>query len=145
MKLVLKKSFIWFCFLFLLAGLLAGPAQSAHAQTEPEVTPQEGYPPPATPLPTEEGYPSQPVIPSATPFDAAYVSPTIAAPVIAGPETVIGSEAVEPTAVPVATLPISQSTLVRNRAILWAGFLITLLIFSMAVYGAMLMYTRRRN
>lgn len=124
-------------------GLLLAPGQSARAQTQPEGTPQNGYPPPATPAQPEEGYPSQPTIPTLAATDEAYMAPTLAPLQESSPETVIGSGAAAPTAVP--SLPISQSTLVRNQAILWAGFLITLLIFSMAVYGAILLYTRRRS
>lgn len=142
----MKKLCIGFCISLLLAGLLAFPKQVAQAQTGPESTPEGGYPPPATPaVPTAgEGYPSQPVLPTPTPFDSGYVPPATAVPAAdVAPQTIIGSEAPAPTAV--ATLPISQSALVRNRAILWAGFLITLLIFGIAVYGAMLLYTRRRS
>ncbi len=127
----------------MLTGLLLAPRESARAQTGPEGTPQNGYPPPATPAQPEEGYPSQPTIPTSAAADEAYIAPTLAPLQESAPETVIGSGAVAPTAVP--NLPISQTALVRNRAILWAGFLITLLIFSMSVYGAMLMYTRRRS
>jgi hypothetical protein len=143
MKVAMKKLFVWFCLLLMLIGLLLAPGRSARAQTEPEGTPQNGYPPPATPAQPEEGYPSQPTIPTSTAADEAYLAPTLAPLQESAPETVIGSGAAAPTAVP--NLPISQSTLVRNRAILWAGFSITLLIFSMSVYGAMLMYTRRRS
>jgi hypothetical protein len=143
MKVAMKKLFVWFCLLLMLVGLLLAPEQPVRAQTGPEGTPQNGYPPPATPAQPEEGYPSQPTIPTAAPTDEAYIAPTVAPFQETAPETVIGSDAAAPTAVP--NLPISQSALVRNRAILWAGFLITLLIFSMAVYGAILLYTRRRS
>lgn len=143
----MKKLCVGFTLFVLLAVLPALPGQSALAQTEPGSTPENGYPPPATPEQADaddEAYPGQPITPTAAPIDSGYVAPATAVPAIeAVPQTVIGSEAPAPTAVP--TLPISQSTLVRNRAILWAGFLITLLIFGIAVYGAMLMYTRRRR
>lgn len=146
MSVVMKKLCVGFGLFLLLALLLAFPHQSALAQTEPESTPEGGYPPPTVPVEpaNEAGYPSQPLPPTTTPLDSGYVPPaTAVSPVDAAPQTVIGSDSPAPTAV--ATLPISQSTLVRNRAILWAGFLITLLIFGIAVYGAMLMYTRRRS
>ncbi len=143
----MKKLCVGFCLSLLLAVLLALPGKLAQAQTGPESTPENGYPPPATPeqsAATAAAYPSQPIAPTIAPIDSGYVAPTTAvSPADAAPQTVIGSEAPAPTAVP--TLPISQSTLVRNRAILWAGFLITLMIFGIAVYGAMLMYTRRRS
>lgn len=142
----MKKLCVGFGLFLLLVLMLAFPRQSTLAQTGPESTPEGGYPPPATPAEpvNEAGYPSQPIPPTTAPLDSGYVPPaTAVSPVDAAPQTVIGSESPAPTAV--ATLPISQSTLVRNRAILWAGFLITLLIFGIAVYGAMLMYTRRRS
>ncbi len=142
---MMKKTLTWIILLLLLFVTLAAPTRAAMAQTEPEPTPQEGYPPPATPAQPEAAYPNQTALPTPTNNapDAPYVAPTTA--VIQPASTaasVIGTEFEEETAVP--PLPISQSTLVRNRAILWAGFLITLLIFFTAVYGAMLMYTRRR-
>jgi len=147
MSIVMKKLCVGLPLLMLLAALLALPRQAVLAQTGPESTPENGYPPPATPaqsVGTVEAYPSQPVIPTTAPIDSGYVAPATAVPPAeAGPQSVIGSEAPAPTAVP--TLPLSQSTLVRNRAILWAGFLITALIFGIAVYGAMLMYTRRNR
>ncbi|MBK8901344.1 MAG: hypothetical protein IPM53_09190 [Anaerolineaceae bacterium] len=143
----MKKLCVGFTSLMFLAALLARPGQAAQAQTGPESTPENGYPPPATPEPTsvtDEGYPVQSIAPTTAPIDSGYVAPTTAVPPAdAAPQAVIGSEAPAPTVVP--TLPLSQSTMVRNRAILWAGFLITLLIFGIAVYGAMLMYTRRRS
>lgn len=143
----MKNLCVGFTLFLLLAALLAVPRHSLLAQTGPESTPENGYPPPATPEQpggTDEAYPSQPITPTTAPIDSGYVAPTTAvSPADAAPQAVIGSEAPEPTAVP--TLPIGQGTLLRNRAILWAGFLITLLIFGIAVYGAMLMYTRRRG
>ena len=137
-----KTSLAWFTIFLFLAAALMVPPQAAAAQTEPESTPQEGYPPPATPAQSEEAYPAdQSLLPTTNAADAAYIAPTTANET--NPAAIIGNEAVEATAVP--TLPISQSAVARNRAILWAGFLITLLIFLTAVYGAMLMYTRRRN
>lgn len=145
MSVVMKKLCVGLPLLMLLAALMALPRQAALAQTGPESTPENGYPPPATPaqsVGTVEAYPSQPIIPTTAPIDSGYVAPaTAVAPAEAAPQTVIGSEAPAPTAVPI--LPISQSTVVRNRAIMWAGFLITVLLFGIAVYGAMLMYTRR--
>ena len=139
---IMLRTFAWLIIFLFLAAALMAPPQAAAAQIEPESTPQEGYPPPATPVQSEEAYPvGQPLPPTANAADAAYVAPTKINET--NPAAVIGNEAVEATAVP--TLPISQSAIVRNRAILWAGFLITLLIFLTAVYGAMLMYTRRRN
>lgn len=146
MSIVMKNLCVGFCLFLLLALLLALPQQSIRAQTGPESTPEGGYPPPATPAEPAagEGYPSQPLPPTTTPLDSGYVPQATAVPATdAAVQSVIGSEAPAPTAV--ATSPISQSALVRNRAILWAGFLITLLIFGIAVYGAMLMYTRRRS
>jgi len=122
------------------AALCAGPNRArkhARKRLSPPATPEQ-------PGGTDEAYPSQPITPTTAPIDSGYVAPTTAvSPADAAPQAVIGSEAPEPTAVP--TLPIGQGTLLRNRAILWAGFLITLLIFGIAVYGAMLMYTRRRG
>ena len=141
MKLVLKKSS--FCLLLLaLAAILLLPIQPANAQVDPSATPAEGYPPPATPTQPDSAYPAQPELPAATPTDESYVRPPTAV-ISTNPPAVVGENAPEATVS--ATLPISQSTLVRNRVILWAGFLITLLIFALAVYGAMLMYTRPRN
>lgn len=147
MSVVMKKLCVGFTLFMLLVALLALPRRAALAQTGPESTPENGYPPPAMPeqpVGTDEAYPIQPITPTTAPIDSGYVAPaTAVAPAEAAPQTVIGSEAPAPTAVP--TLPISQSTVVRNRAILWAGFLITLMIFGIAVYGTMLMYTRRRS
>lgn len=142
---MISKTFIWFLCLFSLTVIFIAPTRSAVAQTEPAVTPQEGYPPPATPSQPESGYPAVTVAPlTAIDVDEGYIAPTVAAPspTIAA---LLGSEAASETETAASTIPISQSSLARNRAILWAGFIITLLIFLIAVYGAMLMYTRRRN
>ncbi|VAW37824.1 hypothetical protein MNBD_CHLOROFLEXI01-2366 [hydrothermal vent metagenome] len=133
--------------IIIAAVLLGASAQATMAQTEPEVTPEGGYPPPATPVQQEdtleEAYPSELSRPPASAPEAGYITPTSAPSQPANNTvTVIGEEDSAATAVP--SLPISQSSLVRNQAILWAGFLITLLIFFTAVYGAMLMYRRRR-
>lgn len=141
MKLIQKKSSLYLL-LLPLAALLLLSTQPASAQTDPTATPAEGYPPPATPAQPDDSYPAQPELPAATPTDASYVPPPTAV-ISTNAPAVVGENAPETTAV--ATLPISQSTLVRNRLILWAGFLITLLIFALAVYGAMLMYTRPRR
>ncbi len=142
--------------IIIAAVLLGASAQAAMAQTEPKVTPESGYPPPATPVQLEEdaledAYPSELIRPSASAPEAGYVAPTNAPSQPANNTvTVIGEEDSVPTAASassgqaVPSVPISQSSLVRNQAILWAGFLITLLIFFTAVYGAMLMYRRRR-
>jgi len=138
------KTFTWLLLLLLLAAILAAPTQAAVAQTEPDATPEDGYLPPATPAQPEEAYPEQILpTPANNSSDASYIAPTNA-PIrpTSTIVSVIGDGVDEETAVP--SLQISQSTLGRNRAILWAGFLITLLIFFTAVYGAMLMYTRRR-
>ncbi|MBK7897748.1 MAG: hypothetical protein WAS33_19445 [Candidatus Promineifilaceae bacterium] len=119
--------------------LLARPVT---AQTDPTATPEGGYPPPATPAQPDESYPLQ--RPTILPPEQqeGYIPPTL--PTVAtNPPTIVGESAPEATAV--STLPISQSTLVRNRLILWAGFLVTLFIFGLAVYGAILMYTRPRD
>jgi hypothetical protein len=143
----MMKTFTWITLLLFIAGALAAPPRAAMAQTEPESTPA----PLATPVQPEEAYP---LLPPPTNSDAnatPYIAPTTISSqppstVSSQPPStvvsVIGDGAGEATAVP--SLPISQSTLVRNRAILWAGFLITLLIFLTAVYGAILMYRRRR-
>ena len=131
-----KSAYSILFFTFVL--LLALPKQPAAAQTEPKTTPTDGYPPPATPGEPEEAYPIESATALAPEEAPGYVAPTR---IIA--TAVIGDGVTEATAVP--TLPISQSAVVRNRAILWAGFLITLLIFLLAMYGAMLMYTRRSN
>jgi len=143
MKILPKKSFAWFLLILSLSTLLLLSTQPAIAQTDPESTPVNGYPPPATPAQPEDAYPNQPPPTAITPADEAYVAPTTAAVEDANPSAIIGESA--PAATAVATRPISQSALVRNRAILWAGFLITLILFWLAVYGAMLMYTRPRN
>ena len=131
---------------FLLLGTMALfilSTQTAVAQIDPVGTPINGYPPPATPVQPEDGYPAgQPTPPEPTPTDGAYIPPTEVVPPPTAP-SVIGDEAPVPTAV--STPPISQSAVVRNRAILWAGFLITLLLFLIAVYGAIVMYTRQRS
>ena len=142
MKIVLKKSSAWFL-LFLPLFLLMFFTQPAAAQTDPEATPINGYPPPATPVQPEEAYPNQLPTPIDTPVNGEYIAPTIAPASATNPPAVVGDS--PPEAAAVATIPISQSTLVRNRAILWAGFLITLILFLLAVYGAILMYTRPRN
>ncbi|MAT98200.1 MAG: hypothetical protein CL608_13730 [Anaerolineaceae bacterium] len=143
MKIVLKKSSFWFLLFLPLAALLLFSTRPAMAQTDPETTPTNGYPPPATPAQPEEAYPNQLPPPTNNAVNEAYIAPTESAVQATNPPAVVGESAAEATAV--ATLPISQSTLVRNRAILWAGFLITLILFFLAVYGAMLMYTRPRN
>jgi len=143
MKIVLKKSSTWSLLFLSLVVLLLLSTQPAIAQTDPESTPTNGYPPPATPTQLEEAYPNQLPPPTSNAVNEAYVAPTAAAAEVINPPAVVGESAPEATAV--ATVPISQSTLVRNRAILWAGFLITLILFLLAVYGAMLMYTRPRN
>lgn len=125
-------------FLLPLAMLLLFATQPANAQTDPTAT-AEGYPPPATPA---EGYPLQRPTVVAPEDQPGYVPPT-APPAATNPPAIVGESAPEATAV--ATIPISQSMLVQNRLILWAGFLLTLFIFGLAVYGAMLMYTRPRN
>jgi hypothetical protein len=143
MKLVQKKSMLWFLLLHLpLAALLLFATQPANAQTDPNATPEGGYPPPATPAFLENGYPLTQPTANAVEVDEAYVAPTVAAAATI-PPAIVGENAPETAATP--TLAISQSTLVRNRLILWAGFLVTLFIFGLAVYGAMLMYTRPRN
>lgn len=141
MKIVLKKSFAWLLLFLPLALLLY--TQPAIAQTDPETTPTNGYPPPATPEQPEEAYPNQLPPPTANAANEAYIAPTEAAAQATNPPAVVGESAAVATAA--ATAPISQSALVRNRAILWAGFLITFILFLLAVYGAMLMYTRPRN
>ncbi len=143
MKIVLKKSSIYSLLLLSLATLLLLSTRPAIAQTDPESTPTNGYPPPATPAQLEEAYPNQLPPPTSNAVNEAYVAPTEAAVGATNPPAIVGDSA--PAATAVATLPVSQSTLVRNRAILWAGFLITLILFLLAVYGAMLMYTRPRN
>jgi len=143
MKTVLKKSSAWFLLFFPLAALLLFSTQPAIAQTDPETTPTNGYPPPATPAQLEEAYPNQLPPPTSNSVNEAYVAPTGAAAEVTNSPAIVGGSV--PVVTAVATLPISQSTLVRNRAILWAGFLITLILFLLAVYGAMLMYTRPRN
>jgi len=142
MKIV--KLSTWFLLFLPLAALLLFTAQPTNAQTDPETTPTNGYPPPATPAQPEEAYPNEPPLPAVTPTEGAYIAPTTAAAEDTNlPSAVVGESAVEATAVD--SLPISQSNQVRNRAILWAGFLITLILFSLAVYGAMLLYTRPRS
>ncbi len=144
MKIVLKKSSTWSLLFLLLALLLLVSTQPAIAQTDPETTPTNGYPPPATPAQLEEAYPNQLPPPTSNAVNEAYVAPTEAAiGTTNSPPAIVGESAAAATAV--ATTPISQSALVRNRAILWAGFLITLILFLLAVYGAMLMYRRPRN
>lgn len=144
MKTVLKNSSTWFVLVLPLAALLLLSTQPAIAQTDPETTPTNGYPPPATPAQLEEAYPNQLPPPTSNAVNEAYVAPAgVAAEATNLPAAVVGESA--PAATAVATLPITQSALVRNRAILWAGFLITLILFLLAVYGAMLMYTRPRN
>ena len=134
----------WFFLILALAALLLFTAQPTNAQTDPETTPTNGYPPPATPAQPEEAYPNDPPPPADSPTQGSYIAPTTAAAGDANlPPAVIGESAGDATAV--SSLPISQSDQVRNRAILWAGFLITLILFSLAVYGAMLMYTRPRS
>ena len=147
---MIKKTVIWIVLTLTLASMLIMSPQRAVAQTDPNVTPQEGYPPPATPSQPDTAYPSEtlaaPTIPSFT--DEGYIAPTDVA-VAPTDATVVGSGTVETTLTEAETavnnIPISQTEVLRNRAILWAGFLITLLIFFIAVYGAMLMYTRRRR
>ena len=136
----LKKLSLVFLLLSLLFLLLA--TQPATAQTDPNATPEGGYPPPATPALLDESYPLQP--PTAVPQQdpEGYIPPTTA-PAATNPPPVMGENAPEATAV--STLPISQSELVTNRLILWAGFLVTLFVFGLAAYGAMLMYTRSRD
>jgi hypothetical protein len=142
----------WLLLILITVALLATSAQATMAQTEPEVTPEGGYPPPATPVQLEdEAYPSELSRPTPSVPEAGYIAPTNAPSQPANNSvTVIGEEDSAATAAStsseqaVPSLPISQSRLLRNRAILWAGFLITLLIFFTAVYGAMLMYRRRR-
>ena len=142
MKLV--KLTTWFLLLLPLAALLLFTTRPTRAQTDPETTPTNGYPPPATPSQTEEAYPDEPSPPAVTPTEGPYIAPTSAAAADANlPPAVIGESAGEATTV--SNLPISRSDQMRNRAILWAGFLITLILFSLAVYGAMLMYTRPRS
>lgn len=140
MNQLLKKVSLVFLLLPLLFLLLA--AQPAAAQTDPNATPEGGYPPPATPALLDESYPLE--LPTAIlpQTEEGYIPPT-AVPAITNPPPVVGENAPEATAVP--ALPISQSELVTSRLILWAGFLVTLLIFGLAVYGAMLMYTRSRD
>lgn len=142
MKLVLKKSFAWLL-LFLPLVVLFSFTRPAAAQTDPETTPVNGYPPPATPIQPEEAYPNQLPPPTGNPVNGAYIAPTANDVEATNPPAVIGDTVPEVTAD--ATPPISQSSLVRNRAILWAGFLITLILFFLAVYGAMVMYIRPRN
>ena len=138
MKPVLKK-FISCLLLLPLAMLLLLSSQPAIAQTDPEAT---AYPPPVTPVQPDEGYPlNRPTI-IAPENDEGYIAPT--QPPTATPAA-LGQDAVGLEATRASIIPISQSTLVRNRLILWAGFLVTLLIFGLAVYGAMLMYTRPRS
>lgn len=136
----LKKLSLVFLLLPLLFLLLA--AQPTAAQTDPTTTPEGGYPPPATPAQPDESYPlARPTV--ITPENQeGYIPPATLPATTTAPE-IVGESAPEATAV--ATLPISQSSLVRNRLILWAGFLVTLFIFGLAVYGAMLMYTRPRR
>ncbi len=145
MKIVLKKSFTWFGLFISLAALLLFLSQPAAAQTEPETTPTSGYPPPATATEPGAAYPDpeQPTFPSNdNPTNGAYAAPTAALEATSVPAIVGESAATVPAE---AAVPIGQSAQIRNRAILWAGFLITLILFLLAVYGAMLMYTRPRN
>lgn len=142
MKTLLKKSTFWLFLLLPLATLLLFATQPANAQTDPAATPQEGYPPPATPVQTDDAYPLGRPTASAIEAEEGYIAPTVAAEATS-PPAILGENAPEATAIP--TLPISQSTLVRNRVVLWAGFLATLLIFGLAVYGAIRMYMRPRS
>lgn len=135
----LKKDLLWV--VVPLALLLLIGINPATAQTDPTATP-EGYPPPATPVEPQTGYPAgRPTITNSS-AEEGYIPPPEAT-ATTNPPAIIGENAPEATAVP--TLPVSQSTVVRNRVVLWAGFLVTLFIFGLAVYGAMLMYTRARK
>ncbi|WP_420627945.1 hypothetical protein [Candidatus Leptofilum sp.] len=139
MKRLLKPSLLFLPLLW-LAGLLLFSAKPAIAQTDATATPG-GYPPPATPAQPEEGYPAGRPAHNSSEAEEGYIPPT--APPATNPPTIIGNNDTEVTAV--VTPPISRSTLARNRVVLWAGFLVTLFIFGLAVYGAMLMYTRARS
>ncbi|WP_420644288.1 hypothetical protein [Candidatus Leptofilum sp.] len=138
MKRLVKKLLPW-NLLLPLALLLLFVTQPANAQTDP--TP-EGYPPPATPVQPEDGYPLDRPAPSSSEAEEGYIPPATQ-PAVTNSPAVIGDSNPEATAV--ITSPISQTTQPRNRVVLWAGFLVTLLIFGLAVYGAMLMYTRARR
>ncbi|GJM43116.1 MAG: hypothetical protein DHS20C20_33980 [Ardenticatenaceae bacterium] len=141
MKLLFNKESLWILLLPLVLLLLLFAPQPANAQTDPTATP-DSYPPPATPVQPGEAYPLDRPETSSSEAEEGYIPPTVP-PVATNPREIIGERAQEATAV--ATLPISQSTLVRNRMVLWAGFLVTLFIFGLAVYGAMIMYTRSRS
>ncbi|MCA9919022.1 MAG: hypothetical protein KC445_13765 [Anaerolineales bacterium] len=136
----LKLSLYFLLLLPLLALFMT--SQQATAQTDPNATPEGGYPPPTTVPQDEEGYPLQRPTTIAPENEPGYVAPT-AVPQVTNPPTVVGDGGTETT--PEKTLPISQSELVTNRLILWAGFLVTLFIFGLAVYGAIIMYTRSRK
>ena len=140
MKHLFNKESLWILLLPMVLLLLFAP-QPANAQTDPTAIP-DSYPPPVTPTQPDEAYPLGRPETSSSEAEEGYISPTVP-PVATNPPEIIGESAPEATAV--ATLPISQSTLVRNRMVLWAGFLVTLFIFGIAVYGAMIMYTRSRS
>ncbi|RMG94523.1 MAG: hypothetical protein D6706_13615, partial [Chloroflexi bacterium] len=111
----------------------------AIAQAQPETTPATGYPIASpTPLPPASGYPAGSESLNSSPNPTAY--PPGFATMTAVP--VIGGNNDTPSNTTSNTTPDNPVT---GRVFLWLSFLIGLVVFLGAVYGAILLFRRRQE
>jgi len=127
------------------------PEQEA-AQIAAQSTPIDGYPAPQTavPQPTPAGYPINPTPVPLNINPSPYPAPsaTVNGRSVATPQnlTTIGEDPVDQALRDSYALESAENTNpnpVRGRLYLWFGFILTTLIFGIAVVGSMLFFVRR--
>lgn len=151
----MRKAFIWFLIIASLPPLLLALSRhptdplDAAAKAPLQETPPGDYPgPPAATPTTNIGYPAVPAATQSTPtpYPAAADIGSEGAPT-ATAVSVIGDD-LAPTDAgnsPSTNAPLSTGEMLRNRILLWGGFLITFLIFGVSIYGAIAIYTRKQE
>lgn len=150
----MRKFVVWFLIIVFLPPLiltLDGQASNpidTPAKAPLQETPPGDYPgPPAVATPTTNiGYPAQPAatlnIP--TPYPAANDAGLEGAPT-ATAVSIIGDDLAPSNRSSNTNTPLATGEMLRNRGLLWGGFLITLLIFGVGIYGAIAIYTRKQE
>ena len=132
---------VWLIFL-VFAGMAVLPQQAA-AQTTPESYPG---PRPTPTLVTEGAYPG---VPGTAVSQPATAYPVESIPIIEPTATLIPRVGNNPqpttAAIPTESPPdLSAGTRLGNNVIMWAGFLLGLLIFLVAIYATIILYMRKQ-